>query len=141
MIDIRVHIRVKPVFVRRELVPKRFRLLRHELDLRQRFGALESVLPRNNEAKRRSVLVAQRFAVKADYDKRQLVRRLRQSEAFRVGPWKIMAPLFGTIRGIEERTELYIFRLGLRPREIDKFRQQKTVPWETIDQASTQRCR
>ena len=27
-----------------------------------------------------------------------------------------MAPLFGTIRGIEERTELYIFRLGLRPR-------------------------
>src|SRR5437016_12115479 len=42
MIDVRVHIGVEAVFVRRELIPKRLWLFGHEVDLRQRFGIRRS---------------------------------------------------------------------------------------------------
>ena len=58
MIDVRVHVGVEPVLVRRELISKRFRLLRHKLDLGQRLRALETVLPRDDEPDRCSILIA-----------------------------------------------------------------------------------
>src|SRR5216117_3586215 len=57
MIDVRVHIGVEAVFVRRELIPKRPWLFGHEVDLHQGFCALESVLPRNDEADWCAVLI------------------------------------------------------------------------------------
>src|SRR5213592_61419 len=128
MIDVRVHIGVEAVLVRCKLIPKGLWLLGHEVDLRQRFGALESVLPRNNEADRCAVLITKRFAVKTDRDKRQLVHRLRQSEALRVRPWKVVRALRRTIPGIKKRSKLYIFRFGFWLHKIEKFRQRNAVP-------------
>src|SRR6266542_3600592 len=128
MIDVGIHIRVKSVLVRRKLIPEALWLLVHKLDLRQRFRAFESVLPWNNQNGAPLRLVAERFAVKADCDKRQLVRRLRQSEAFRVRPRKIIDALCRTIGRIEKRNKFHILRFGFWLRKIDKLRQRKTVP-------------
>src|SRR5262245_47364378 len=128
MIDIRVHVGVKAVFVRCELIPKRFWLLSHKLYFRQRLRAFESVLPRNNEAERCTVLVTERLAVKTDCDKRQPVHRLWQSEAFGVWPRKIVTALSRTIRGIEERGKFHILRFQFWLRKIHEFRQRKTFP-------------
>ena len=90
MIDIRIHVCVKAVLIRSELVPERPWLLRHKLDLCQRLRTLETVLPRHNEPKRRAVLIAQWFAVKADRDECQFVARFFDCEAFGIGPGKIV---------------------------------------------------
>ena len=90
MIDIRIYVCVEAILVRRELIPECSWLLRHKLDLRQRFGALESVLPWNDESKRRAVLIAQRFAVEPDGDECQFIAGFRYCEAFGVWPDKIV---------------------------------------------------
>ncbi len=41
MIDVRVHVGVEPVLVRREVIPKRLWLLRHKLDLANDFAPLK----------------------------------------------------------------------------------------------------
>ena len=75
MIDVRVHIREKSIFVRRHFVPKRLRLFGDKLNFHQRFRAFESVLPRHNQPDRRAILIAQRLTVKTGGDKRELVAR------------------------------------------------------------------
>src|SRR6266576_1886472 len=90
MIDIRIHVCVKAILIRCELVPECSWLLGHKLDFRQRLGTLKSVLPWNDESKRRAVLIAQRFAVKPDGDERQFVAGFRYCEAFGVRPDKIV---------------------------------------------------
>src|SRR5215831_4761735 len=90
MIDIWIHIGVEPVLVRRELVPERPWLLGHELDLRQRLHALKSILPRNDEPNRCTVLIAQRLAVKTNRDESQFVARFLHREAFGIWPRKIV---------------------------------------------------
>jgi hypothetical protein len=50
MIDIRIYVCVEAILVRCELIPECSWLLRHKLDFCQRFGALKSVLPWNDES-------------------------------------------------------------------------------------------
>src|SRR5262245_66176087 len=63
MIDVRIHIGVKSVFVRCHFVPKRLRSLGNKLDLHQRLRAFKSVLPRHDQPDRRSILIEQRLPV------------------------------------------------------------------------------
>src|SRR4051794_9531529 len=49
MIDVRVHIGVKPVFIGRTLVPSRGRERGDQLDFHNGLDALESVLPRHDQ--------------------------------------------------------------------------------------------
>src|SRR5262245_48502218 len=86
MIDTRIHVGVKTVLVRRELVPERIWLLGHKVDLRQRLRALKSVLPWHDKPKRCAILIAQRFPVKPDGDERQFVACFLNCEAFCVWP-------------------------------------------------------
>src|SRR5690242_9421543 len=52
VVDGGIHVRVKTIFVRGEFVPRRLRLRLDEFDPDDRFGALEAVLPRHDQAQR-----------------------------------------------------------------------------------------
>src|SRR5712692_386543 len=57
MVDLRVHVRIEAVLAGGGPVPGGLGLLRRQADLHQGLGALEAVLPRDDHAERRAVLV------------------------------------------------------------------------------------
>src|SRR5450830_1884228 len=65
VVDIRIDVGIKTVFLRRVDAPGSFRLFLKKADLDDRLGRLEAILPRQNNAHRRTVLVGQHFAVHA----------------------------------------------------------------------------
>src|SRR5437667_7301621 len=71
-----IDVGIKPVVHGRLLHPRRRRLLLDEPDLDDRFDALEAVLPRDDQAQRRAVLIRQLFPVQTDRDQRQRMHRL-----------------------------------------------------------------
>src|SRR5690606_20753140 len=71
VVDVRIHVRVEPVLVRRGHVPRGLRLALGEVDTDDRLDALEAVLPRHDQAQRRAVLVRQHLAVDADRKERK----------------------------------------------------------------------
>ena len=77
---------VEAVLVGRHFVPGCLGLFGNELNLHQRFRAFESVLPRDYEADRCTVLIPQRLAVKTGGEKSELIPRFGNRQAFRVRP-------------------------------------------------------
>src|SRR5207249_11443916 len=80
MINRRVHVRIETVLTRRGQIPRGGRLLIGETDLHDRLDALEAVLPGNDEAKWRAVLVREHFAVEADCEDREGMHRLVEAQ-------------------------------------------------------------
>src|SRR5207249_6402729 len=66
MIHLGIDVGVEPVLAGRRLVPGGLRLLAHEPDAHDRLRALEAVLPRNDDADRRPILVRQDAPVHAE---------------------------------------------------------------------------
>src|SRR5438132_8784944 len=63
MIDIRIYVRIKPIFVWRLDIPGRRRLIRDQHNLYDRLDALETILPRHDQTNRRTVLRRHRLAI------------------------------------------------------------------------------
>src|SRR5438309_6114858 len=105
MVDRRVHVRVEAVLAGRPEVPRGRRLGLDEADAHDRLDALEPVLPRDDEAERRAVLVRQRLPVESDGEDRERVHRLVDAKAFDVGPAEDATLLPGHLLRVEERRE------------------------------------
>src|ERR1043165_6061635 len=61
MWSIRIHVRIKTVFVRRLYIPSCRRFIRHQRNLYNRLNTLETILPWHDQPDRRSVLRRRRL--------------------------------------------------------------------------------
>src|SRR5437899_7247070 len=86
VVDGGVHVGVEAVLLRRRFVPGRLRLLLGETDAHDRLRALEAVLPRDDHAHGRAVLVGQHLAVHAERQQRQRMHRLVEAQSLRRRP-------------------------------------------------------
>src|SRR5437879_7292837 len=84
MIDVRVYVRIKPIFVWRLNLPGRRRLVRDQHNLYDRLDALETIFPRYDETNRCTILRRHRLPVHAGRQNRQRIHRFIQTQAFNV---------------------------------------------------------
>src|ERR1051325_8401516 len=75
VIDLGVDVGIEAVIRRSGLHPRGRRLLLAEANLHDRLDALESVLPRHDDADRRAVLIRQRLALKPGAEGREAIGR------------------------------------------------------------------
>src|ERR1700744_3160398 len=61
VIDLRIYVRVKPIRLRPRNIPRGGRFLFDEADLRDRFRAFISILPRHRQTQRSAILRGQNF--------------------------------------------------------------------------------
>src|SRR5579864_3101458 len=66
MVHIWIYVGIEAVLVGRGLVPRGRRLAADEVDLDDRFDALESILPGKDDANRSAVLIWESLSVKAE---------------------------------------------------------------------------
>src|SRR5690606_526883 len=84
--NLRIHVGIKAVLLRRRQVPRGAGHLLDEADLDQRLAALEAVFPGHHQAQRRAVLVRQHLTIETEGQQRQRVLRLVEAQSFDVGP-------------------------------------------------------
>ncbi len=89
-------------------------MLIDERDFHDRLDALESVLPRHNQADRRTVLVGQFVAIKSDGKNRERVHGFVQPQAFDVGPIEYAISLTGHLTEIKFGGEFHVLGFALR---------------------------
>src|SRR2546428_2994412 len=134
VVDGGVHVGVEAVLLRRRLVPGRLRLLLGETDAHDRLRALEAVLPRDDDAHGRAVLVGEHLAVHADRQQRERVHRLVEAQSLRVRPVEPAAEteepglLRGELLGVLEGRELDVLRLARGLGALEYHRQRVADP-------------
>src|SRR6266542_222379 len=132
MIDFRIDIRVKAVFLGLHHVPRRGRLLLDEAQFDNRLDALKAVLPRHDQAHRGAVLRRQNFAIQADREKRQRMHGFVHAQSLDVRPLERAAKntrlLTRHTLGVMERDELNEFSVVGRLHLIDQGTERKPYP-------------
>src|SRR5215470_8139758 len=78
-----VDVREEPIFIRRVLHPRCFRLFVDETNLSDRLDAFEAILPWNDQPQRCTILIWKRpFAVKPNGQDRQRIHCFIQTQSF-----------------------------------------------------------
>ena len=128
MIDVGIHVGIEAVLVRVGEIPGCGRFFSDKFDFDDGLDALETVLPRNDHANGRAVLIGKCVAVHADAEERKRIHGFIEAKTFDVGEGDAAVFGFGHLAGIIGgfKRDVFCFFCGLD--EIDDRAEGKTDP-------------
>ena len=127
MIDLGIDVGVETVLIGSHVVPEGAGLLVGEVKFDDAFGALETVLPRQDDTDGSAVLVGENLAVTAKGEQSKGVHGFVHAEAFGVGP-VVAAGEVGHLLTVEVGEELDVLCFGERLAEVDELGEGVAVP-------------
>jgi len=127
MVDVGVYVGVEAVLSAVFLVPCGLGLLIQEVEPNDGFSGLEAVLPRQDDADWRSILVGQDLTIAAEGEQSEGVHGLVHAEAFAVRP-VVTEGTIGHLLFVVEGKKLDEFGARQRFAEVDELRKGVAVP-------------